>query len=130
MLKRGRFAYIKTYLSPDFPMHLAQRWLCGRGQYAQSGDERQDFGEHLSRHRDLSHLEGDVAAVADDLRADLDQLLAQLPERARDRQNAACRAQPPAPPRLQSSVNGQSPAKSPVSNYFDEQTAGNINSAQ
>ena len=31
--------------------------------------------EHLSRHRDLGHLEHDVAAAADDLGADLDQLL-------------------------------------------------------
>jgi len=28
--------------------------------------EIQDFLEHLSRHRDLGHLEGDVAAMADD----------------------------------------------------------------
>jgi hypothetical protein len=34
-------------------------------------------GEQLARDRDLRHLKGDVPAVADDLRADLDQLLAQ-----------------------------------------------------
>ena len=39
------------------------------------------FLEHLSRHRDLGHLESDVAAVADNLRADLDQLLAQAGQR-------------------------------------------------
>ena len=33
--------------------------------------------EHLSRHRDLGHLEHDVAAVAHHLGADLDQLLLQ-----------------------------------------------------
>jgi hypothetical protein len=41
------------------------------------GDQHQDFLEHLSRHRDLGHLKGRVAAVAHDLGADLDQLLAQ-----------------------------------------------------
>jgi hypothetical protein len=39
------------------------------------GDQHQDFLEHLSRHLDLGHLKGRVAAVADDLGADLDQLL-------------------------------------------------------
>jgi hypothetical protein len=33
--------------------------------------------EHLPRHRDLGQLENHVAAVAHDLGADLDQLLAQ-----------------------------------------------------
>jgi hypothetical protein len=37
-------------------------------------DQPQDIGEQTSRNRDLGHLEGDIAAVADDLRADLDQL--------------------------------------------------------
>ena len=36
-----------------------------------AGNQRQDISEHLSRHRDLGHLERNVAAVADDLRADL-----------------------------------------------------------
>jgi hypothetical protein len=56
---------------------------CGRGRCAQPGDQRQDVGEHLPRHRDLGHLEGDVAAMADDLRTDLDQLLAQAGQRPR-----------------------------------------------
>ena len=34
-------------------------------------------------HRDLRHLESHVAAVADDLRSDLDQLLAQTGQRPR-----------------------------------------------
>jgi len=38
---------------------------------------RQDVGEHLSRHRHLSYLERDVTTVANDLRVDLDQPLAQ-----------------------------------------------------
>ena len=47
------------------------------------GDQHQDFLEHLSRHRDLGHLERDVATVADDLGDDLDQLLAQAGQRPR-----------------------------------------------
>ena len=47
--------------------------VVGRG--AQPANQRQDFRKHLPRHRDLGQLEGDVAAVADDLGADLDQLL-------------------------------------------------------
>ena len=38
-------------------------------------DQPQDLGEQHSRHGDLGHLEGNVAAVADELGADLDQLL-------------------------------------------------------
>ena len=45
---------------------------------AQPDDPRQDLPEHPSRHGDLRHLEGDIAAVADHLGANLDQL---LPER-------------------------------------------------
>jgi hypothetical protein len=38
------------------------------------GDEPQDIGEEVSRDSDLSHLEGDISTVADEVRADLDQL--------------------------------------------------------
>ena len=48
-----------------------------------TGRSAPDVGEQLSRHRYLSHLERDVAPVADDLRADLDQLLAQTGQRPR-----------------------------------------------
>ena len=48
---------------------------CRRGRWPQPGDQRQDVGEHLSRHRDLGHLECDVSAVTDDLRTDFNQLL-------------------------------------------------------
>ena len=54
-----------------------------RGWRPQQGDQRQDVGEHLSRHCHLGHMEGDVAAVANDLRADLDQLFAQAGQRPR-----------------------------------------------
>ena len=55
---------------------------CRRGRRRpQFGNEPQDVGEEVSRDRDLGHLEGDIAAVADDLRADLDQLLLQARQR-------------------------------------------------
>ena len=60
-----------------------QRSSCRRRRCPQPGDQRQDFLEHLPRHRDLGHLEGHIAAVADDLRADFDQLLAQAGQRPR-----------------------------------------------
>jgi hypothetical protein len=40
-----------------------------------AGRSTTGFPEHLLWHRDLGHLEGDVAAVADHLGADLDQFL-------------------------------------------------------
>ena len=43
----------------------------------------QDLGEHVLRHRNLGHLESHIAAMADHLRADLDQLLAQADQRSR-----------------------------------------------
>jgi hypothetical protein len=50
---------------------------CWRRRCSKARDERQDFLEHLPRHRDLGHLERDVPAVADHLGTDLDQLLPQ-----------------------------------------------------
>jgi hypothetical protein len=44
-------------------------------------DQPQDLLEHLPWDGDLGHLEGNIAAVADDLRADLDQLLLQAGQR-------------------------------------------------
>ncbi len=38
-------------------------------------DEAEDFSEQLPRHRNLRHLESDIAAMADNLGADLDHLL-------------------------------------------------------
>jgi hypothetical protein len=40
-------------------------------------DAAQDVGEQVTGDGDLGHLERDVAPVADDLRADLDELLSQ-----------------------------------------------------
>jgi hypothetical protein len=64
-----------------------------------TGDQREDFLEHLPRYRDLGPLERDVAAVADNLHADLDQLLAHGGQRPRlrspDRSAIAAPADPP-----------------------------------
>jgi hypothetical protein len=55
---------------------------CGcDGWWPQFRDQPQDIGEQSSRNGDLGHLEGDVTAVADDLRADLNQLLLQARQR-------------------------------------------------
>ena len=57
------------------------------------GDEPQTVGEELPRDSGLRHLEGYIAAVASDLRADLDELLLApsqrpVPDRLRCRQGA------------------------------------------
>src|SRR3977135_404343 len=54
------------------------RWWWLRPQFR---DEPQNLLEHLPWDGDLGHLEGDIAAVADDLGADLDQLLLQACQR-------------------------------------------------
>src|SRR3954452_39603 len=54
---------------------------CWRGWRAPPGDQRQDVRERLSWYRDFGHLAGHVSAMADDLRADLDQLFAQAGQR-------------------------------------------------
>src|SRR5580704_12868386 len=46
--------------------------------WPQFRDQPQDVGKHISRDGDLGHLECDVAAMADDLRADFDELLLQV----------------------------------------------------
>jgi hypothetical protein len=66
----------------------------GERRPAQFGDQPQDVGEQGPRNRDLGHLEGDVAPVADDLRTDLDQLFLQARQRPRfDRLGRGERAQ-------------------------------------
>ena len=68
----GCFDCIKAHLFAGSPVASDPRPRC-----SQPGDQRQDFHDHLLWHPNLGHLEHDVAAVADDLRAELDQLLAQ-----------------------------------------------------
>ena len=75
LLPSGRTSSV-VCLSIRFPYFT----LAQVASAAQPRDQRENFLEHLSRHRDLGHLERDLAPVADDLRADLDQLLAQAGE--------------------------------------------------
>jgi len=49
--------------------------------WPQSGNQPQDFLEQFLRHRDLGHLERDVAGMRDDLGPDLDELLLQARQR-------------------------------------------------
>ena len=68
---------IKTHLSRGFRWNTCQlNTSRGRriGRRPQLRDAPQDVGEEIFRDSNLGHLEGDVAAVAHDLRADLDQL--------------------------------------------------------
>ena len=50
---------------------------CWEGRRSEPIDSAEDVGEQVMRDSDLGHLEDDVATVADDLRADLDELFAQ-----------------------------------------------------
>jgi hypothetical protein len=68
--------------APHGPLRSGRR----NGWSPQAVDPAQDFGEEHPRHRHLGQLEDDVAAVAHDPGADLDQLLAQRGQRPlRDR---------------------------------------------
>ena len=58
------------------------------GRWPQFRDQPQDVGEQVSGNCDLGHLERDIAPVANDLRADLDQLLLQ----SHQRPQSACRS--------------------------------------
>jgi hypothetical protein len=70
------FSVIQTHHSCDF--HLAVDFLgLRRGwSWSQIIDQPQDVSKQGSRHRHLVQLERDMAAVADNFGADLDQLLA------------------------------------------------------
>ena len=58
--------------------HEGRSWRhVGRGVRSEPIDQAQNVGEQVTRDGDLSHLEDDIATVADDLRADLDELFAQ-----------------------------------------------------
>jgi hypothetical protein len=62
-------------------LHLAGRPHAGAGGAGSRAINDEDLGEHLSRHRNFGHLEGHVASMADNLRADLHRLLAQAGQR-------------------------------------------------
>ncbi len=51
--------------------------LCWEWRRSDPVDTAQDVGEQVFRDADLCHLERDIAAMAHDLRADLDELVAQ-----------------------------------------------------
>jgi hypothetical protein len=75
------FALIEDAPLPSSPVAsdpIFRSRRCGRRP--QPGDKHQG---HVPRHGDLGHLEGDVAAVAHDLGAELDQLLARAGQRRR-----------------------------------------------
>jgi hypothetical protein len=61
---------------PSIVSRWRRRWL-----RPQLRDEPQYLLEHLPWDGDLGHLEGDIAAVAHDLRADLDELFLQARQR-------------------------------------------------
>src|SRR5262245_13489138 len=72
-------------------------------------DEPQNLLEHLPWDGDLGHLEGDIAAVAHDLRAELDQLFLQtrqrpVLDRLRRRQRAQEIAETATPPAISTSL--------------------------
>ena len=58
-----------------------KRRSCQEWPWPESIDPAQDLGEQRPRHRHLGQLEDEVAAVAHDPGADLDQLLAQRGQR-------------------------------------------------
>ena len=64
-------------------MHDVERLMlsAGGGCGRSLRDEPQYLLEHLPWDGDLGHLEGNIAAVAHDLRADLDQLVLQTRQR-------------------------------------------------
>jgi hypothetical protein len=75
------FVVIQTHLSLGLnakQSSASRRYGC---RWPQFRDQPQDIGEQISRDGDLGHLECDVAAVANDLRADLDEFLLQARQR-------------------------------------------------
>ncbi len=82
-LQRGQASGSNTLLRAHlFSDNLMWRPLCRysascRRQRTERRNGGQDFLEQTARHHDLGHLEGDGSAVANDLRADLHQPVAQ-----------------------------------------------------
>src|ERR1700731_2459766 len=87
-IPRSKMAIFLSYgptspVSLSEPMTIERLILRGRsgGRRSQFRDHSQDVGEEVFRNVDLGHLECNVATRADDLRADLDQLLLQAGQR-------------------------------------------------
>jgi hypothetical protein len=78
--KHAGFSVIWTHLSRGLASNARQsntsrgRWIGRRTLFR---DQPQDGSEQMLGDGDPGHLEGEVAAVADDLRADLDGFLVQ-----------------------------------------------------
>jgi hypothetical protein len=62
----------------------------GRRLRLQLCDQPQDLVEHLPGNSDFGHLEGDAAAMADDLGTDIDQLLLQARQRPISESSGEC----------------------------------------
>ncbi len=73
----AQFLDIQAHPFCRFLLAVDSLGLRRSGSWSQFIDQAQDFLEQASRHRHLRHLERDVPAMADHLRADLDQLLPQ-----------------------------------------------------
>jgi hypothetical protein len=58
-------------------LHGTSVFLRRSRSHSQPVDQSQNLGEQFFWHGNFRHLEGDVARMGDDLRADLDQLFAQ-----------------------------------------------------
>ncbi len=71
------FSAIQTHPSCRFLPAVDFPGLRRSGSSPEIIDQAQDFPEQFSRHRHLRQLERGIATMAHDLRADLDELLAQ-----------------------------------------------------
>ena len=71
----ANFVVIQTHPSRRFHLAVDSLGLRRSGSSPQIIDQAQDFPEQFPRHGNLGQLERDVPAMADDLGADLDQLL-------------------------------------------------------
>ena len=69
------FLAIQTHLSCRFLLAVDSLGLRRSGSSSQIINQAQDFPEQVPRHRHLSQLERNVAAMSDNLGPDLDQLL-------------------------------------------------------
>ncbi len=72
---------IKTHLSWCFLLAIDPFSLRRSGSSSQIINQAQEVGEQAFRDRDLGELEREIATVANDLGADLDQLLSKRRQR-------------------------------------------------
>ena len=77
----ANFVVIQTHPSVDFCVAVDFLGLRRSGSWSQIINQAQDIPEQFPRHRRLGQLERDVPVTADQLGADLDQLLAQCGDR-------------------------------------------------